>query len=83
MKKRNKLLKIILILFILGLTIFYNKEHIMKFLYIVYSSFKRTVIDENRYILFLNGLESTLLISFLSIMIGTLLGFILFLFLFR
>lgn len=80
MKKRNKLLKIILILFILGLTIFYNKEHIMKFLYIVYSSFKRTVIDENRYILFLNGLESTLLISFLSIMIGTLLGFILFLF---
>ena len=79
MKNQNKWIKVIIILFILGLIIICNKETIIKFFSGIYSSFIRTVIDEKRYILFLNGLKSTLLISFLSIIIGTLFGFILFL----
>ena len=79
MKNHNKLLKIIIILFILILLIICNKETITKFLSSIYNSFIRTIIDEKRYILLLNGLKSTLLISFLSIIIGTLFGFVLFL----
>ncbi len=79
MKNQNKWIKVIIILFILGLIIIYNKETIIKFFSSMYSSFIRTVIDEKRYILFLNGLKSTLLISILSIIIGTLFGFVLFL----
>ncbi len=79
MKNQNKWIKAIIILFILILVLIYNKENIIKLFSSIYSSFIRTVIDEKRYILFLNGLKSTLLISFLSIIIGTLFGFILFL----
>lgn len=79
MKNQNKWIKTIIILFILILVLIYNKENIIKLFSSIYSSFIRTVIDEKRYILFLNGLKSTLLISFLSIIIGTLFGFILFL----
>lgn len=79
MKNQNKWIKVIIILFILILVLICNKETVIKFLSSIYSGFIRTVIDEKRYILFLDGLKSTLLISFLSIIIGTLLGFILFL----
>lgn len=79
MKTKNKWIKIIIILFLLILFLICNKENIIKFFSSIYSSFIRTVIDEKRYILFLTGLKSTLLISFLSITIGTLFGFILFL----
>ena len=79
MKNQNKWIKAIIILFILILVLICNKENIIKLFSSIYSSFIRTVIDEKRYILFLSGLKSTLLISFLSIIIGTLFGFILFL----
>ena len=79
MKNKNKLIKVIIILFLLILVLTCNKENIIKLFSSIYSSFIRTVIDEKRYILFLNGLKATLLISFLSIIIGTLFGFILFL----
>ena len=79
MKTKNKWIKVIIILFLLILVLIYNKENIMKLFSSIYSSFIRTVIDEKRYILFLSGLKSTLLISFFSIIIGTLFGFILFL----
>ena len=79
MKTKNKWIKVIIILFLLILFLICNKENIIKLFSSIYSSFIRTLIDEKRYILFLNGLKSTLLISFLSIIIGTLFGFILFL----
>lgn len=75
----KKYRKIIIILFILTIFTVYNRENIINIFGKVQNSFFRTVIDENRYILFLDGLKSTLLISFLSIFIGTLLGFVLFL----
>ena len=79
MKNQKKWIKAIIILFILILVLICNKENIINFFSGIYSSFIRTVIDEKRYILFLYGLKSTLIISFLSIIIGTLFGFILFL----
>ena len=72
MKNKNKWIKVINILFLLIFVLFCNKENIIKLFSSIYSSFIRTVIDEKRYILFLNGLKSTLIISFLSIIIGTL-----------
>ena len=79
MKNKNKWIKILIILFILMVVIICNKETIINFFNNMYNSFNRTVIEEKRYILFFNGLKATLLISFLSIIIGTLLGFVLFL----
>lgn len=79
MKNQNKWIRALIILFILGLVVIFNKETIIKFSSSIYNSFNRTVVEEKRYILFLNGLKSTLLISFLSIIIGTLFGFVLFL----
>lgn len=76
---KKKWIKIIIILFLLILIIICNKEFIINFFENISNSFNRTIIEEKRYILFLNGLKSTLLISFLSIVIGTLLGFVLFL----
>lgn len=79
MKNQKKWIKIIIILFILILVIIFNKGAIINFLSSIHSSFIRTIIDEKRYILFFNGLKTTLLISSLSIIIGTLFGFVLFL----
>ncbi len=79
MKTTNKWIKVIIVLFLLILILICNKENIVKLFSSIHSSFIRTVVDENRYVLFLNGLKSTLLISFLSIIIGTLFGIILFL----
>ena len=44
----------------------------------IYSSFYKTFIRENRYKLFLEGIATTLLITMLSVIAGTILGFILF-----
>ena len=41
-------------------------------------SFEKTFIRENRWALFLNGISTTLLITVLSILFGTILGFIVF-----
>ncbi len=78
MKKKSNYL-ILITLVIVGLLLFYNKEVIVDFMRGVYSSFNRTVLEESRYILFLNGLRATLVISLLAIIIGTILGFGLFL----
>ncbi len=44
----------------------------------IYNSFYKTFIRENRYKLFLEGIGITMLITLLSIVFGTLLGFVLF-----
>lgn len=79
MMNKNKWIKNLIILFLSVLVIICNKETIINFFNSIHNSFNRTIIEEKRYILFLNGIKSTLLISFLSIIIGTLLGFVLFL----
>ena len=76
---KKKLIKILIFLFILILIIICNKETIINILNNIYSSFNRTIIEEKRYILLFNGLQATLIISFFSIIFGTLLGSILFL----
>lgn len=79
MKNKYKWIKILIALFLFALVIIYNKELIIDFLENISNSFYRTVIEEKRYILFFKGLKSTVLISFLSTIFGTFLGFILFL----
>lgn len=79
MKIRNKYIKFLIILILLLLIVFLYRTDIINFFNNLYNSFNKTVIEEKRYILFLNGLKATLLISFLSIILGTLLGFSLFL----
>ena len=79
MNKKIKFIEILIILVLLLLIIVCNIELIMQFFCKIMNSFNRTVIEEDRYILLLKGLKATLIISFLSIIIGTILGFILFL----
>ena len=79
MSNKKRYIRILVILLVLTIVAVYNRENIINIFGKLQNSFIRTVIDEKRYILFLEGLKSTLLISFLSIFIGTLLGFILFL----
>ncbi len=79
MKNKTKFIKFFFILFLIIIVIVISKDVIIDFLINVRNSFNRTIILEKRYILFLNGLKSTILISFLAIIFGTLLGFILFL----
>lgn len=79
MKNKTKFIKFFFIFFLILIVTFISKDVIIDFLNNISNSFNRTVIVEKRYILFLKGLKSTLLISFLSIIFGTLLGFILFL----
>lgn len=79
MKNKTKFIKFFFIFFLILIIIVISKDVIIDFLNNISNSFNRTVIVEKRYILFLKGLKSTLLISFLSIIFGTLLGFILFL----
>ena len=79
MKNKVKLIKILLILLFVALIIFINRENIINILKDISKSFDRTLIQEERYVLILKGLGNTLLISFLSIVIGTILGFLLFL----
>ena len=78
-KNKTKFIKFFFIFFLIRIVTFISKDVIIDFLNNISNSFNRTVIVEKRYILFLKGLKSTLLISFLSIIFGTLLGFILFL----
>ena len=78
MKTKTKFINFFIILFIMLIVIVLSKDIIIDFLNNISKSFYRTVIVEKRYILFLKGLKSTLIISFLSIIFGTLLGIILF-----
>ena len=79
MKNKAKFIKYFIILFLILIVTFIIKDVIIVFFKDISDSFNRTVIVEERYILFFKGLKSTLLISFLSIIFGTLLGLILFL----
>lgn len=74
---RKKILKIIIIFILLVLIlIVFNKEFLSLFEDFS-TSFYRTIIEEKRYILLLEGLKSTLIISIFSIFLGTILGSIL------
>jgi len=74
---KNKVINcILIILFLLIILIF--REDVLNIINSIYNSFYRTVIEEDRYILFLKGLGATIVISFFSIIIGTVLGFVLF-----
>lgn len=82
MKLKKNIIKCILygILALLFIClIFTNMEQIKNILIDLYNSFDRTIIEEKRYVLILNGLKSTLIISIFSIIIGTILGYVLFL----
>ena len=78
MKNKTKFIKIFIVLLLVLAICFININSITHLLNKIINSFNRTVIVEKRYILFLNGLKSTILISFLSIALGTILGFVLF-----
>ena len=80
MKYKNKWIKRVLLSLIILLIVFSTKNYIVSFTNDIYKSFNRTVIEEKRYVLFLEGLKTTLLISFSSIIFGTMLGFLLFFF---
>ena len=67
---------IIIILFLFLISIVFKNEFVNLFNNIS-NSFTRTLILENRYILILNGLKATMIISILSILFGTILGTIL------
>ncbi|MEG0826486.1 MAG: amino acid ABC transporter permease [Bacilli bacterium] len=69
MKKIKNNLSLIILLLISLLLIYINFDNLK-------ISFLRTVIEEKRYLLFVEGLLKTLLISFSSIIIGSLGGFI-------
>lgn len=56
-----------------------NEHFLSRFFENVYSGFEKTFIRENRYKLFFDGILCTLRITILSIILGTILGFILFL----
>lgn len=71
---RILIITIIIIVFCLGL-----KNQLLEFLNNVYISFYRTVIEEQRYKLILKGLNITCIISIFSVVIGTILAFVLFL----
>ena len=77
MKKKKIILWVLFFLVVLILILVFEKS-IMSFWNSIYSSFSRTLIEENRYKLFIEGFKNTLIISVFSILIGTLLGIILF-----
>lgn len=74
MKNLRKIIKITLLLIALTIVIYIFRTNFMNFIQSIIYSFDRTVIEENRYMLLLNGLNATLIISIVSILFGTLLG---------
>ncbi len=77
MKKKKLILWILFTLIIIGLIVIF-RNILLSFFDSVYISFRRTIIEEKRYLLFLKGLKNTMIISVLSILFGTLLGILLF-----
>lgn len=76
---KDTCIKILLVFVVLLIITLIGQNFILDWLKGLYKSFERTVIDEKRYVLFIKGFKNTLLISFLSIILGTILGFIIFL----
>ena len=71
------IIKITLFLISISLLIIF-RDKILNICQIIYESFYRTVLEEERYKLLLNGLLSTITISLFSIFIGTILGLIIY-----
>lgn len=74
----KKKLKILLIILLLSLLIIIFKSDLSVLMSNIADSFFRTVIEEQRYKLLLQGLISTTIISILSIILGTILGVIIY-----
>ncbi len=74
MNKIQKRITIMLLIIIFSIIIYLFRDDFINFIHSVFYSFNRTVIEEKRYILLLNGLIATLIISIVSIFFGTLLG---------
>lgn len=66
------------LLLIIGFFLYQNHTMIWNGIQNFNNSFYRTLLFEDRYKIFLKGLTNTILISVLSILLGTILGFILF-----
>ena len=76
--KKKKIFPYLLLLLVTISLLFLFKDSIISFLDSTRISFRRTIIDENRYLLLLTGLKNTLIISIFSILFGTILGILLF-----
>lgn len=74
---KNRTFKLFFILIIISLLFVYKNEIINMFNNII-DSFYRTVIEEQRYILLLKGFFATSIISLASIILGTMLGIIIY-----
>ncbi len=72
-KKISIVINVLIVLIILLLLIIY-KENIINFVNNLKVSFTRTLIEEDRYKLYLKGLRVTLILSFFLILFGTILG---------
>ena len=71
--KKKVILNFIVVLFII-MFIYLNKDSIIIFKGNIIRSFSRTILEEKRYILILEGVKITLIISIFSIFFGSLLG---------
>ena len=75
MKKNiKKIISLICLILLLIVMLCIFRHEVYNFALGLYHSFYRTVIEEERYKLLLNGLVSTIIISIFSILIGTFLG---------
>ncbi len=75
MKKHNKKIIIFtIIITLLSVLSILFKDNIIEICKPIYNSFYRTIIEEDRYILLLRGLNATLQISILSCIFGTILA---------
>ena len=75
--KNKKILKIvvpIILIILLCLVVLNSKEQIASILESISNNFNRTLVDEQRYLLIIDGIKATLILSLFSIIIGTILG---------
>jgi len=76
MKKKINIFAKIIIFTILLTIIYLFRNNILDYLDGLKISFSRTVLEENRYLLYLEGIKNTLILSFFSIIVGTIFGII-------
>lgn len=74
-KKINVFTKIVILVLLISI-IYFFKNDIIDYINRVRISFSRTVLEEKRYLLYLEGTKNTLILSFLSIIVGTFFGII-------
>ena len=75
---KKKVLKIFLLLLVIVLVLVVFKNEIFILIEDVSNSFYRTVIEEQRYELLFEGFLSTTIISIMSIILGTLMGIVIY-----